>query len=106
MQSGVFSGLALPYNIPHTPTAKKIQEKKVRQHLLHTAILGGGDIAFPLLFFGVVQRDFGFISALFCIGGAALALFLLLVKGNKNAFYPAIPFLLAGSLVGFGMSFL
>ena len=106
MKSGVFGGLALPYHVPHKPIKKKIQGKPVAMHAFRTAILGGGDIAFPLLFFGVVQREFGFGSALFSVGGAALALFLLLVKGDKNAFYPAIPFLLAGSLLGFGMSFL
>ncbi len=106
MKSGVFSGLALPYHVPHKHQEKEVKRKKVVIHTFRTAILGGGDIAFPLLFFGVIQRDFGFGPAVLSVGGAALALFLLLVKGDKNAFYPAIPFLLAGSLFGFILSFL
>ncbi|MFH1591868.1 MAG: presenilin family intramembrane aspartyl protease [Candidatus Woesearchaeota archaeon] len=80
----LFAGIMIPYG-----------KKKV-------AILGGGDIGFPLLFAGVVVRDLGAIGFLvpFVV---ALSLFLLLYYGDKNKFYPAMPFLTAGCFVGYAL---
>ncbi len=62
-----------------------------------TAILGGGDIAFPLIFSGVLMKTTGsltpaFISTLF----AATGLSILLILSKKKRFYPAMPFITAG----------
>lgn len=65
------------------------------------AMIGGGDFVLPLLFSGVVFRDFGFMPSIFVIVGASLSLLFLLIIGKKKHFYPAIPFLLTGSLLGF-----
>ncbi len=70
-----------------------------------TAILGGGDLGFPLLFTGVVFKTSGW-EALFVIAMAAIALWLLLIKSEKNKFYPAMPFIAAGCLVGYGITLL
>jgi len=64
------------------------------------AILGGGDIGFPLLFSGVVVNEFGY-SGLVVPLITGLSLFLLLYFGNKNRFYPAMPFLTLGCFVGY-----
>jgi presenilin-like A22 family membrane protease len=74
------------------------------------AILGGGDIALPLVFTGAVMEQLiivqqiskqaaffkGAIIALF----ATAALSLLLIKSEKGRFYPAMPFLTAGCIAG------
>ncbi len=95
--SGVFAGLLLPY------APKKIMLKApTKQGKLRTAILGGGDIGFPLIFAGVVMKTAG-LQAVLISFGAALALFALLFFGQKKRFYPAMPFLTAGCLVGYGL---
>jgi presenilin-like A22 family membrane protease len=81
----VFAGLLIPYD-----------KKKA-------AILGGGDIAFPLLFASVVYRYNG-LNALIIPLAVGVALFVLLVKGKKNKYYPAMPYLTAGCLAGYLIS--
>ena len=78
----VFAGLLIPY------------DKK------RAAILGGGDIGFPLLFTVVIYKSLG-PSALVIPLFVALSLFLLLVYGKKNRYYPAMPYLSAGCLAGY-----
>ncbi|MCD6576069.1 MAG: hypothetical protein J7K73_02840 [Nanoarchaeota archaeon] len=64
------------------------------------AILGGGDIAFTLLFAVVVLRTFGMASALLSIFGATLFIAILMIIGKKKKYYPAMPFVTAGSILG------
>jgi presenilin-like A22 family membrane protease len=70
------------------------------------AMLGGGDIAFTLLFAVVVLKRFGVINALFSIFGATLFVIILALIGQKKKYYPAMPFITAGSLLGLALSFL
>lgn len=75
----VFPGLLIPY------------KKKV-------ALLGGGDIGFPLLFAGIMLKNYGniaFFVPLFCTA----ALLVLLFIGKKDRFYPAMPFMTVGCLL-------
>ena len=83
----ILSGLLIPY-----------YEKK-REKI---AMLGGGDIGFPLLFAGVLFLDYGW-SALLVPLIVSVSLFFLLYFGDKNKFYPAMPFLGAGCFVGYGL---
>ena len=68
------------------------------------AILGGGDIGFPLLFSGTAVKEFGLqifsYKALIIPLFSTLALFLLFVLGKKKKFYPAMPYLSMGCFVG------
>ncbi|MBI4147876.1 hypothetical protein HY490_01150 [Candidatus Woesearchaeota archaeon] len=105
-KSGMFAGFVMPYHVPHKKIMKKIEGKKVQLHAFRTAILGGGDVAFPLLFAGVVQHTLGAWQAAIVSLSTAISLYLLLYFGRKNQFYPAIPFLLAGSLAGLALSLL
>ncbi len=82
-QTKVFAGLLIPYD----------KGKKA-------AILGGGDIGFPMLFSSVVFLTYGLIPALITTLTATIALFILLIISKKNKFYPAMPFIGAGSLAG------
>lgn len=68
------------------------------------AILGGGDIAFTLLFAVIVLKQFGILSALLSIYGATLFITILMIIGRKKRYYPAMPFVTAGSLLGFLIS--
>lgn len=76
----------------------------VVSHKNEMAILGGGDIAFTMLFAAVLLRDMGFLPAMMVIYGATLGLIVLMIIGEKKKFYPAMPFITAGSLLGFGLS--
>ncbi len=66
----------------------------------NVAILGGGDVGFPLLFAGVLLPDYGFKAIIVSIT-ASIALFFLLFKAEKKKFYPAMPFITVGCLLGY-----
>ncbi len=91
-KSGIFAGLLLPYKLP----AARGPKQKMR-----TAVLGGGDIGFPLIFSGTVLTSAGFVPALIVALGATAALLALLLLSQKDRFYPAMPFLTLGCAVGF-----
>ncbi|MBU90521.1 hypothetical protein CMO94_03170 [Candidatus Woesearchaeota archaeon] len=104
-KSNVFAGLLIPYSkgkIAH----KGIIEKKGMGKI---AVLGGGDIGFPLIFAGVVMKGLmlnnpeliGFLKTLIIPVFVSLALLYLLVKSEKNKFYPAMPYLTSGCVIGY-----
>ncbi len=65
-----------------------------------SAILGGGDMGFPLLFAGVLFKTYGW-NAIITVITSAIALTYLLIKSENNKYYPAMPFLTVGCLLGF-----
>lgn len=95
-KSGVFAGVLMPYSLKAAPASGRGKGKKVK-----TAILGGGDIGFPLIFAGVVFKSVGFYYSLIIPVFAAIALLLLLIMGKKDKFYPAMPFIAAGCFAGY-----
>jgi len=111
-KSKVFAGLLLPYE--REKAGKKFKKGVKVKRFVKTAILGGGDIGFPLLFAGVVMKGLilengvliGFLKTLIIPLVVSVALFLLFVKGKKDKFYPAMPFLTAGCFVGYGILWL
>lgn len=73
------------------------------------AILGGGDIAFPLLFSGAVMeglilggatRGSAYAQSLLVTLGASMAIALLFLYAKKDRYYPAMPFVTAGCVAG------
>jgi presenilin-like A22 family membrane protease len=115
-KSKVFAGLLVPYakekKVKVSKKTKKVSTKgKVKIKGIKTAILGGGDIAFPLLFSGAVLKSmvlvngfiFGFLKTLIVTLFTAIALGFLFLKGREDRFYPALPFLTAGCLIGYGV---
>jgi presenilin-like A22 family membrane protease len=84
----LFAGLAVPYG----------KDK--------LAVLGGGDIGFPLLFAGVVLKTTNMLNALIVVLFVCLALFGLFIYSKKNRFYPAMPFLTIGCGLGYLVTFL
>lgn len=106
-KAGMFAGLLIPYG-KHTlqPVKKTIAQSKT----VRVAVLGGGDLGFPLLFSAAVLKDFALVGqgwlALLIPPFAAATLGLLLWYGKKDKFYPAMPFISAGCFVGLGVVFL
>ncbi len=105
-KSKIFAGLFVQYKSKETPvveetksTKKKVEIKEKGEY--REAILGGGDIAFPLLFSGVMLKNFGFIPALITSLTAALALLILFMLADKKKFYPAMPPISLGCLLGY-----
>ncbi len=109
-EAKVFAGLLIPYSLKGFLKKKKdakvtvnksaIQPPKVH---LRTAILGGGDIGFPLIFAGVVLKEWGLWQSLIIPFFALAGLALLLYYAEEKKFYPAMPFISAGCLLGLGV---
>jgi len=111
-EAKMFAGLSIPYSKKdeemqgavsvHNKTGAPAQKQKV-------AILGGGDIGFPLLFAGAIMKELmlnnteiiGFLKALAIPFFSAIALAILLVKAEKSKFYPAMPFISIGCVIGY-----
>ncbi len=97
-RSNIFAGLLIPYRLPNA--TKKGKHKLVK---IKTAILGGGDIGFPLIFAGVMMKTVGIYRAMIIPVFVTISLALLLTKGKKNKFYPAMPFLSMGCVAGYAV---
>ena len=130
-KSKVFAGLLIPYTdlregdvkmakakstakyipsasstLKHSATKKGLEKRKAKN-----AILGGGDIAFPLIFASVVMQHLIEVDGLSKIAALSnsliiavtttIALALLLSFSKANRYYPAMPFISAGCLLGY-----
>ncbi|MEM4336829.1 MAG: presenilin family intramembrane aspartyl protease [Candidatus Woesearchaeota archaeon] len=103
----IFAGILIPYKkLPPTKKGKKIITKRIR-----TAILGGGDIGFPLIFAGVTMKGLiikmtefqsFFLASIICVC-ATISLLILLLKSKKDRFYPAMPFISLGCFIGYAI---
>ncbi len=122
-QSNVFAGLMIPYRTikmnpatakktSGTGTGKAALQKPPAKDAPKTAILGGGDIAFPLIFTGTVfeellreglTKSVAYLHASIIIATATIAIALLFFSAKKGKFYPAMPFLTLGCLIGWGI---
>jgi presenilin-like A22 family membrane protease len=99
-----FAGFFVPYmskemreKLKQSKISKKSKEKNVKVSL---AILGGGDVVFPIITSGVVMRTLGWVPALFVVAGATIALIYLFMVSEKKKFYPAMPFITTGIFLG------
>jgi hypothetical protein len=105
----VFTGFFVPYlhqkdkaKIERAKAKQKREDRKLRQLKIpvQIAVLGGGDVAFPLIFAGTILISYGLAYALITILLTTIALALLLLFSKKGEFYPAMPFLTGGCLAG------
>lgn len=113
----IFAGFFVPYMNKKTREKirflkqkyknKKISEKtlKSKKIKVNFAILGGGDVVFPIILAGVILRLYGFLPALIISIFATLSLLYLFIKAEKGKFYPAMPFLTAGCLIGLAVNY-
>ncbi|MDD9954511.1 MAG: presenilin family intramembrane aspartyl protease [Candidatus Woesearchaeota archaeon] len=112
-KANMFAGL---YVAKAMKPRKRVVKKRLEAPKLtkkgEYAILGGGDIAFPLLFSGVVLvwliesgvAPLGALCQVLLITiTTTIALTCLFLYSKKGKFYPAMPFLSAGCLLGFGL---
>jgi presenilin-like A22 family membrane protease len=113
----IFSGFFVPYvskkmRLEMKKMKKSGKKKKVQVNI---AILGGGDVIFPIIAAGIVLRRFGFINILglnvplasiLITLGATLGLGYLLFFSEKKKFYPAMPFISLGIFLALGICYL
>ena len=109
----IFSGFFVPYaskkvkaqikKWKNTLTKKQLAKKKIK---VNVAILGGGDVVFPIITAGVMLTTLGIWSSVFVILGATLGLAYLFFFAEKKKFYPAMPFITTGILLGMILSYL
>ncbi len=104
----IFSGFFLPYLTKEMKEKMKAMKKKdpKKKMKVNVAILGGGDVVFPIITAGVMMKTLGLYSAFMVIAGAALGLSYLLFLAEKKKFYPAMPFITAGMFLGMILSYL
>lgn len=98
----IFGGFFVPY-ISKKVRAQiarlknsKLKKKRIKINL---AILGGGDVVFPIITSGVFLKFYGVIPAIFVVIGATIALSLLFIFSDKKKFYPAMPFISSGIFI-------
>ncbi|HLD37840.1 MAG TPA: presenilin family intramembrane aspartyl protease [Candidatus Nanoarchaeia archaeon] len=103
----IFSGFFIPYlskkereKIKMLKQKYKKSELKKKKIKINIAILGGGDVIFPIISAGVMLKTLGIWPAIFVILGAALGLSYLLFFSEKKKFYPAMPFITVGIFLG------
>jgi presenilin-like A22 family membrane protease len=104
----VFGGFFIPYIHPKDRARvrelklMKKQGKKVKKSNIKVelGILGGGDVIFPLILAGVLLKVMGLIPALIITLFSTASLLTLFIIARKGKFYPAMPFLTIGCLLG------
>jgi presenilin-like A22 family membrane protease len=99
----VFSGFLVPYMSKALKAkTKKMKKSELRKKgvKVNIAILGGGDIVFPIITAGVVMEFLGLWPAILTIIGATAGISYLFFFGKKKKFYPAMPFITAGMFIG------
>lgn len=106
----IFSGFFVPYldkkqrlALKKAKKEKSMKNKKIK---VNVAILGGGDVVFPILLAGTVLHTMGLIQALTISVGATIALAGLFMMSQKGKFYPAMPFISAGCLIALAIAYI
>lgn len=106
----VFGGFLIPYlNKKQEAQLKRARKQKNANSLalkVNVAILGGGDVVFPIIVAGVTLLQIGLAAAIAVILGALVGLGALLFLSKKKKFYPAMPFISTGILTFLGISLL
>lgn len=88
-------------NIKQKYKNKQMPENiKTKKFKINLAILGGGDIIFPIITAGVFLKSFGIAPALFTIFGAFVGLTYLFFITEKGKAYPAMPYITSGIFAG------
>jgi len=106
---GIFGGFLIPTLTKKQrelikEAKKQKNKKKLGKMKIGIAMLGGGDIIFPIITAGVYMIAFNsIIPAIFIILGAFLGLTYLLTISEKTKFYPAMPFISFGIFAGLAL---
>lgn len=105
----IFSGFFIPYLSKKQKTKIKKMKKstlKKKGVKVNVAILGGGDVIFPIITAGVVLNTWGVWPAIAVIFGALIGLGSLLFFSKKKKFYPAMPFITSGIFLAMMLSWI
>ena len=112
----IFAGFFVPYltkkqkqkikKLKEQEDLAKTKKAKPKSMKVSVAILGGGDVVFPIITAGVIMRTLGFLPAVIVSVCATLALGALFYYSKKGKFYPAMPFISAGLFVGIILAYL
>ncbi len=109
---GIIAGLLIPYlskkqlQLLKSKYLARIKKKAKQKKLkVAVAILGGGDLAFSLMFASVVLVYFGWLYALIVTLCSTLALLLLMLFSDDKP-YPAMPPITVGCLSGLMLALL
>lgn len=113
IKSKIFTGLLIPLreSVKVSEGVKKIGKRvKYEKVKVQEAIMGSGDVAFPLIFSGVVMerlikvnqvtKGMAFMKTLPIPIVVSLVLLFLLSQGRKGKYYPGMPFITGGCLLG------
>jgi presenilin-like A22 family membrane protease len=108
-KSNMFAGLFVPYKLGGMSKPK--QNDHTQKVKVKNAILGGGDIAFPLIFAGTVLESAiitmplaqAIKETMLIPIFATIALSLLFYFSEDKKFYPAMPFITAGCFIGYAI---
>jgi len=109
-ESRAFAGLVIPL-AKKRKVSVRVGKETVEQEQ-GAAILGGGDVAFPLLFTGVIMEELirtgankvmAFLMVLPVTALVTLGLLALFMFARKDRFYPAMPFITLSCFIGFGI---
>jgi hypothetical protein len=108
----VFAGFFIPYinkeereRLDKLKLKMKNKDRKIKVKA-SLAILGGGDVVWPMILSGIVYNVFGLMGALIIVAGAVLSLGTLFYLGKKGKFYPAMPFISGGCFIALGLVYL
>ena len=108
--SNLFAGLSVPKSREVLKQSMKgnlkMKAEKSKSDDSAVAIIGGGDIGFPLIFAGTLLPAYGLAYTAIIPLCAAIGLAVLFAISKKGRFYPAMPFVSAGCFVGFGILWL
>jgi len=111
----VFGGFFVPYADKKTKQKIKLLKLKYKNKSdkaldnaakkqkikVNLAILGGGDVIFPIIAAGVFLKTFNNIWATLAVTlGASIALLYLFLFAKKKKFYPAMPYITTGIFIG------
>jgi len=111
----VFAGFLIPYQLKRNILPEKVKTTLKKTLLLkvktksskgRVAMLGGGDVAFPLIFAGVILKEMGLWQSLLVPFFALSGLIILFKIGKEKKFYPAMPFISSGCLIGLAVLYL
>lgn len=105
----LFTGFFVPYlgsKEKEMLTKAKKKKTKGRGQKVSVAILGGGDVVFPIILAGVVLRQLGIIPALIISLGATASLTWLFYISKKGKFYPAMPFISTGCFTALAIAYI
>lgn len=102
----VFSGLLIPQFFTKKGVVNPTNKKYVKNNKIAVAMLGGGDIMFPMLLAGVLLHAGLLGAAIASLIGATVGLTVLIVNSKKGVFYPAMPFITLGCFAALLISML